>query len=135
MARKAAEAGRRNRLATVCVVLLALGGLLLPFPIWVVGLSLWLIGALIAVTSRLWSLPDKWIGLVGPIALVIIGTAVAVSIGGTRSNASGYVHETLTNAMYLFKIGAVLGAAYLAWRIQHGRRSSSIPPWLWRRHT
>jgi hypothetical protein len=135
MARRAAATGRQHRLEVVSVALLALGGLIIPWPIWVVGLSMWLLGALIAVTSRLWSLPDKWIGLVGPVALVIIGTAVAVSLGGTRTSPSGYLHETLTNSMYLFKIGSVLGAAYLAWRIYRGRRPSSVIPWLWRRHT
>ena len=135
MARMAADAGRQHRLEVVCVVLMALGGLILPFPFWPVGVLLWLIGALLAVTSKLWSLPDKWIGLVGPLALVIIGTAVAVSLGGARSTPSSYGNETLTDAMYLFKIGTVLGAGYLAWRIQRGRRPNSIPPWLWRRHT
>jgi hypothetical protein len=135
MARRAAETGRQHRRETICVVMLALGGLILPFPLWEIGFLLWLAGALIAATSKLWSLPDKWIGLVGPLALVIIGTAVAVSLGGARSTGSAYLNEALTTAMYLFTIGALLGAAYLAWRIYRGRRPGSIPPWLWRRHT
>jgi hypothetical protein len=135
MARRAAETGRQHRLETVCVVMLALGGLILPFPLWEVGFLLWLAGALIASTSKRWSLPDRWIGLVGPPALTIIGTAVTVSLGGTRSTGSAYLHETLTTSMYLFVIGAVLGAAYLAWRLYRGRRPDEIPPWLWRRHT
>jgi hypothetical protein len=135
MARRAAETGRQHRLETVCVVMMALGGLILPFPLWEIGFLLWLAGALIASTSKLWSLPDKWIGLVGPLALVIIGTAATVSLGGARSTGSAYLHETLTTAMYLFVVGAVLGAAYLAWRLYRGRRPTEIPPWLWRRHT
>ena len=135
MARRAAETGRQHRLETVCVVMLALGGLILPFPLWEVGFLLWLAGAAIAATSKLWSLPDKWVGLVGPPALTIIGTAVTVSLGGTRSTGSAYLHETLATSMYLFVIGAVLGAAYLAWRLYRGRRPTEIPPWLWRRHT
>jgi len=135
MARMAAEAGRQHRLETICVVMMALGGLILPFPLWEVGFLLWLAGAVIAATSKLWSLPDKWIGLVGPPALTIIGTAVAVSLGGARSTGSAYLHETLTTSMYLFMIGALLGAGYLAWRIHRGRRPTEIPPWLWRRHT
>jgi len=135
MARMAAEAGRQHRRETVAVVMLALGGLIIPFPLWEVGFLLWLAGAFIAATSKWWSLPDKWLGLVGPPALVIIGTAVAVSLGGARSTGSAYLHETLTTSMYLFMLGAVLGAGYLAWRIHRGRRPASIPPWLWRRHT
>jgi hypothetical protein len=135
MARRAAETGRQHRLETACVVMLALGGLILPFPLWEAGFLLWLAGAAIASTSKLWSLPDKWIGLVGPPGLTIIGTAVTVSLGGTRSTGSAYLHETLTTSTYLFVIGAVLGAAYLAWRLYRGRRPTEIPPWLWRRHT
>ena len=136
VARRATDAGRQHRAEAISVALLALGGLIIPIPIWVVGFLLWLIGALIAVFSsaRVWSLPDKWLGVIGPLALVIIGTATIVSLGGTRSGASGYVNEVLTAAMYLFKIGAVVGAGYLAWRLQRGRRSPQIPPWLRRRH-
>jgi hypothetical protein len=135
MARRAAETGRQHRRETVAVVMLALGGLILPFPLWEVGFLLWLAGALTAATSKRWSLPDRWIGVIGPLALVIIGTAVAVSLGGARSSGSAYLNETLTTSMYLFMIGALLGAGYLAWRLYRGRRPTSIPPWLWRRHT
>jgi hypothetical protein len=134
VARRAADAGRQHRAEAISVALLALGGLIIPIPIWVVGFLLWLIGALIAVFSSVWSLPDKWLGVIGPLALVIIGTATIVSLEGTRSTASGYLNEVLTAAMYLFKIGAVLGAGYLAWRLQRGRRSPQVPPWLRRRH-
>jgi len=135
MARRAADTGRQHRAETVAVVLLALGGLIIPIPIWVVGFLLWLIGALIAVFSRgVWSLPDKWLGVIGPLALVVIGTATIVSLDGARSTASSYVSEILTAAMYLFKIGTVLGAGYLAWQLQRRRRSPQVPPWLRRRH-
>jgi hypothetical protein len=110
------------------------GGLIIPVPLWVVGFLLWLVGALIVVFSSVWSLPDRWLGVVGPPALVIIGTATIVTVDGTRSTASSYVNEVLTAAMWLFKIGAVLGAAYLAWRLQRGRSSPQIPPWLRRHH-
>jgi hypothetical protein len=135
MARRAADTGRQHRAETIAIALLAVGGLIIPVPIWVVGFLLWLVGATIVVLSRgVWSLPDKWLGVVGPPALVIIGTAAIVSLGGTRSTASSYLNEVLTAAMYLFKIGSVLGAAYLAWRLQRGQRSPQIPPWLRRHH-
>ena len=134
MARRAADTGRQHRAEAIAVALLALGGLIIPVPIWVVGFLLWLIGALIAVFSRQWTLPAKWLGVVGPLALVIIGTATFVSLGGARSTASSYGHEVLTDAMWLFKIGAVLGAAYLAWRLQRGQGTPQIPPWLRRHH-
>ena len=134
MARRAADAGREHRTETIAVALLAVGGVIIPVPLWVVGFLLWLAGALIVVFSSVWSLPDKWLGVVGPPALVIIGTATIVTLDGSRSTASSYVNEVLTAAMWLFKIGAVLGAGYLAWRLQRGRPSPQIPPWLRRHH-
>jgi hypothetical protein len=116
------------------VALLALGGLIIPYPIWVVGLLLWLIGAVIVVLSSQWTLGAKWLGVVGPLALVIIGTATFVSLGGAQPSASSYGHEVLADAMWLFKIGAVLGAAYLAWRLVRGESSAQIPPWAGRHH-
>jgi hypothetical protein len=134
MARRAADAGRQHLAEAAAVVLLAVGGLIIPVPVWVLGFLVWLAGALIAMLSSLWSRPDKWLGVIGPLALVVFGTATIVSVGGTQS-ASGYVNEVLTAALYLFKIGAVVGAGYLAWRLQRGRRSPQTPPWLRRRQT
>jgi hypothetical protein len=128
-----ADAWRRHRLESTCVVLMAICGLVYPEPIWVFGFLIWLIGAATAVTSKLWTLPDKWIGLVGPIALVVIGTAAALSFGGTRSTGRAYVHEALADSMVLIKIGSLVAAAYLAWRVVQGHRAPAVPPWN-RRH-
>jgi len=133
-ARRAADTGRQHRAEAIAVALLALGGLIIPYPIWVVGLLLWLIGAVIVVLSSQWTLGAKWLGVVGPLALVIIGTATFVSLGGAQPSASSYGHEVLADAMWLFKIGAVLGAAYLAWRLVRGESSAQIPPWAGRHH-
>jgi hypothetical protein len=123
------DAWRQHRLESTCVVLMAICGFFYPFPIWVFGFLIWLIGAATAVSSRLWTLPDKWIGLVGPVALVVIGTATALSFGGTRSTGRLYVHEALADSMVLIKIGSLLGAAYLAWRIGQGHRAPAVPSW------
>jgi hypothetical protein len=114
-------------------VLLAIGGLIYPVPIWLFGFLVWLLGAAIGVSSKLWSLPDKWAGLVGPVALVVIGTAAGVSLGGTRDSMHAYLHEALADAFYLIKIGSLVGAGYLAWRIHRSRRSAVVPPWARRR--
>jgi hypothetical protein len=123
------DAWRQHRLESTCVVLMAICGLLYPFPIWVFGFLIWLIGAATAVSSRLWTLPDKWIGLVGPVALVVIGTATLLSFGGTRSTGRLYVHEALADSMVLIKIGSLVGAAFLAWRIFQGHRAPAVPSW------
>ena len=130
IARRAADAGRRHRLEAVCVALMAIAGLIYPVPIWLVGFAVWLLAFALATSSKVWSLPDKWVGLVGPVALVIIGTAAALSLGGTRNSMHAYLHEALADSRYLIKIGDLLGAGYLAWRLQRGRRSPAVPSWI-----
>jgi hypothetical protein len=130
IARRAADVGRHHRLETASVVLMVVAGLLYPFPVWLVGFLIWLVGVGLAMMSTVWSLPDKWAGIVGPPALVIIGTATAISVGGKLATWPDYVHEVLTDSRYLIQVGALLGAGYLAWRLQRGRRSPMVPPWL-----
>jgi len=127
------DAWRQNPLAVVAVTLLVLGGLIFPLVVWPVGLLIWLAGVGIATPLKQWSPVDKLLSLGGPLVLVIAGTAIAVSIGGTRQNAAAYGHEALAEAADLFKVGALLGALYLAWRIQRGRRGPAEPPWARRR--
>jgi hypothetical protein len=130
IARRAADVGRRHRLEAISVVLMIIAGLIYPFPIWFVGFVIWLVGAALVIMSDLWSLPDKWASVAGPILLVIIGTAVAISLGGKLATIHDYVHEALANARYLIQIGALLGGGFLAWRLQRGRRPPAVPPWL-----
>jgi hypothetical protein len=94
---------------------------------------IWLAGVAIAIPLKLWSPVDKLLSFAGPPVLVIVGTAIAVSIGGARQNAAAYGHEALAAAADLFKVGTLLGALYLAWRIQRGRRAPAEPSWARRR--
>jgi hypothetical protein len=103
------------------VVLLGLGGLIFP--------PVWLLGAAVALASRVWDFRDKWIGLALPIFLVIAGMAAAVSLGGHHDDVSGYAKEAWIFGDHLSRIVAVLGAVYLAWRAERGRRRPTIPPW------
>jgi hypothetical protein len=128
-----ADAWRQNPLAVVAVALLALGGIIFPLVVWPLGALIWLLGVGIAAPLKRWSPLDKLLSLAGPLVLVIVGTAIAVSIGGTRQNAAAYGHEALAEAADLFKVGALLGALYLAWCIQRGRRAPAEPPWVRRR--
>jgi hypothetical protein len=128
-----ADAWRQHRLEVVAVALLAVGGLIFPFVIWLLGFVIWLLGVAVAVPLKLWSPLDKLLSLAGPLVLVIVGTAIEVSIGGARENAAAYGHEALAEAADLFKVGALLGALYLAWRVQRGRRAPAVPPWVRRR--
>ncbi len=69
---------RRHPLEAVAVVLLGLGGLIYP--------PVWLMGALVAIFSKAWSISDKWIGLALPVFLVIVGIVVEVSLDGTHKD-------------------------------------------------
>jgi hypothetical protein len=112
---------RRQPLEATAIVLLGLGGLIFP-PIWILGCGL-------AMLSRIWDFRDRWVGLAGPVILVIVGTAVVVALGGQRTSIGSYAREAWMWANYLSRAGAVLGAAYLAWRVRHGRRAPAVPPW------
>jgi hypothetical protein len=119
---------RQHRLESAAVVLMLLSGLVYPFPIWVLGFSLWLFGALLAAASKQWSPWEKWAGLLGPVVLVIAGTSIGLALGGQRHTLSAYVHEVLADSRYMIQIAALVGAGYLAWRAHRGRRFR-MPPW------
>jgi hypothetical protein len=117
-----------RRLEAAAVILMALGGLVYPFPVWLLGFSLWLLGVILAAASRQWSPNEKWAGILGQVALVIAGTSVGLALGGQRHSLAAYGHEVLADSRYMMQIAALLGAAYLAWRAYRGRRYP-LPPW------
>ena len=119
--RVAVSWARRHPLESVAVVLLGLGGLIYP--------PVWLMGALVAAFSKVWSIRDKWIGLVLPVFLVIVGIVVEVSLDGTHRHWTTYVRDAWVFAGHLSRILALLGAVYLAWRSERGPRSPGVPPW------
>jgi hypothetical protein len=117
-----------RRLEAAAVILMAVGGLVYPFPVWLLGFSLWLLGVILAAASRKWSPNEKWAGILGQVALVIAGTSVGLALGGQRHSLAAYGHEVLADSRYMIQIAALLGAAYLAWRAYRGRRNP-VPPW------
>jgi hypothetical protein len=104
-------------LEATAIILLGLGGVIFP-PVFVLG-------ALVALGSRLWHYRDKWVGLVLPLVLTIIGIAAGVAVGG-RSHGLHYGWVTLN---IVSRVAALLGAGYLAWRTGPGRRPPPAPPW------
>jgi hypothetical protein len=112
---------RHHPLEASAVVLLIVTVLIFP--------PLWLIGAFVALLSRLWNPVDKMIGLAGPVLLAVIGTGVGLAMGAEHS-PTGYFKEGLALSTDLFRVGAILGAIYLAWRITKGRPQESTPPWM-----
>jgi hypothetical protein len=121
LARTVLARARRRPLEATAVVLLGLGGLIYP--------PVWLMGAALALVSRVWDIRDKWVGLVVPVFLVIVGMVADVSLGGTRSGVSGYAKEAWIFGSHISRLAAVLGAVYLVWRAERGRRSPQVAPW------
>lgn len=120
-ARRVKEVARANPAGAFAVVLLGLGGAVYP--------PVWLLGAGLAVACRRWDRTDRWIGLAGTVLLVIVGTVTALLIGGQRSSGAAYIYEAWIAAGRLSRGAAVLGAAYLSWRLLRGPRPEKPPPW------
>ena len=102
-------------------MLLGLGGAIYP--------PVWLLGAAVALASRLWDYKDKWIGLAVPPLLTLIGIVVGVARAGDVSVAHS-VHEGWIYGDIASRIAAAIGACYLGWRSLHGRRPPAVPPWI-----
>jgi hypothetical protein len=112
---------RRNPVGAAAVTLLGIGGAAYP--------PIWLLGAIFTLAARVWDYRDKWIGLAGPVLLLVVGTAVGVALGGQYTTFGPYAHESWVYADILSRVGAVAGTGYLVWRLTHARRVPTVPPW------
>ncbi len=123
------EVATRDWLEAIAIVLLGLGGAVYP--------PIWLIGVLVALISRKWDRRDKWLGLGGPVLLVIVGATLVVVLGGERTSLGLYVHEAWLAAGRISRFAALLGAGYLLRRVRmyKGKRQPRVPPWAQNRHT
>ena len=112
---------RKHPLEAVAVVLLGVGGLILPFPFW-------LIGGLVAVKSRRWDARDKWVALAGPplVTLAVLIIRAATSPGNFFSAFYQAAHHDVGLSI---RAGCVLCAGYLIWRLRRGPRLRTLPPW------
>ncbi|MGH3159875.1 MAG: hypothetical protein ACRDNF_25325 [Streptosporangiaceae bacterium] len=111
---------RRHPLECAAVGILGVGGLIDPFPLWVLG-------ALVVLLSRLWDTRDKLAAVAVPMAVALLG---AITLAGLNARSlSLYAHGVHTDGWDIIRIGAVLGAAYLAWRVHQGPRPRRGPPW------
>jgi hypothetical protein len=116
------ELSRRHLLESVAVVLIGLGGAILPFPFW-------LAGAVVAIFSRLWDGKDKVAAFGGPVLVDLVGAVVsAFLIGGNSNVIAIYLHALRVETSLWIRLGCVLTAIYLAWRVSQGRRIK-VPPW------
>jgi hypothetical protein len=116
------QLARGHRLESVAVVLMGLGGALLPFPFWPAG-------ALVAMFSRLWDGKDKTVALAGPGLVDLLGSVVsAFLMGGSQNVVVIYTHALEVDSGLWIRVGCVLTAVYLGWRVSQGRRVK-VPPW------
>ncbi len=121
LARRLLAWARRNPVEAAAATLLGLGGAAFP--------PVWLLGVLPALASRAWDYRDKWIGLAGPVLILVVGTSLGVTLGSRYDSFGPYVHEGWLYADIISRVGAVAGTAYLVWRLSHARRVPTVPPW------
>ena len=112
---------RKHPLEAVAVILLGLGGLILPFPFW-------LIGGLVALRSRRWDARDKWIALAGP-PLVTFVVLLIRAVTSQGNFFSAFYHAAGNDVGVSIRVGCVLCAGYLIWRLRRGPRLRTLPPW------
>jgi hypothetical protein len=113
---------RGNLLETIAILLLGLGGLILPYVFWPVG-------AIVAMFSRVWDLRDKSLAVAGPLLVTLaVSVLSALIIGGSGNVIVVYFHAIGVGFGIMIRVGSVLTAAYLAWRVTRGPRVK-VPPW------
>ena len=113
---------RDNLLETIAILLLGLGGLILPYLFWPVG-------AIVAMFSRLWDVKDKSVAVAGPLLVALAGSVLgALIIGGSGNVVVVYTHALGADFGVMIRVGTVLTAVYLAWRVTQGPRVK-VPPW------
>ena len=116
------QLARDNLLETIAILLLGLGGLILWFPFWPIG-------AIVALFSRLWDIKDKSLAIAGPLLVTLAGAVLgALIIGGSGTVIVVYFHALGAIFGPMIRVGCVLTAAYLAWRVSRGPRVK-LPPW------
>jgi hypothetical protein len=121
-----ASVARQYPLESAAVTLLAIGGLILPFPYWLFG---GLLGGILALRSQIWNARDKWVAIVGPAVFVLVGVVLTALIIGRQGNAvTAYPHEFSLYAGDLLRVGNALCAVYLALQARRGPQRR-LPPW------
>jgi len=113
---------RKHPLETVAVLLLGVGGLVYPFP-------LWLIAVVALIASRGWDARDKWAAVAIPVAFTLIAAIAIAGLFARSGSLAGYVSTVRIDGWDLIRAGSVVAAAYLVWRLRRGRRPPREPPW------
>jgi hypothetical protein len=79
--------------------------------------------------SRLWDVKDKSVAIAGRLLVVLAGSVLgALIVGGSGNVVVVYTHALGADFGLFIRVGCVLTAAYLAWRVTQGPRVK-VPPW------
>jgi hypothetical protein len=113
---------RRHPMEVAAVLLTAAGALVYPFP-------LWLFGVVIILASRLWDVRDKLAVLAVPVAVLFLGGALLAGLTAKAGSLAGFAHTVRIDGWNLIRIGVLLSAVYLGWRVRQGRRPRRVPSW------
>jgi hypothetical protein len=106
--------------------LLGVSAFIFVFPFWLVTA---LVGGVVAISSQIWNLRDKWVGLAGPPVIALVGTIVAALIIGGRGHFVGSVPEAFRLYVgYCYRGGSLLCAVYLALQARRGPQRR-LPRW------
>jgi hypothetical protein len=111
---------RRHPIEMTALLLLGPGGLVFP--------PLWVLGALVALVSKLWHPLDKWAGLATPVLVTSLAAVLGVILAGS-THLGHDVHEGWVFAVGASRLSALASAWYLARRARRGRRPTPVPPW------
>jgi hypothetical protein len=113
---------RRHPLETVAVLLLGVGGLVYPFPLWIIAMAA-------VIASRGWDARDKWAAVAIPVAFTLIAAIAIAGLFARSGSLAGYLSTVRIDGWDLIRAGSVVAAAYLVWRLRRGRRPPREPPW------
>jgi len=113
---------RRHPLETVAVLLLGVGGLVYPFPLWLIAVAA-------VIASRGWDARDKWAAVAIPVAFTLIAAIAIAGLFARSGSLAGYLSTVRIDGWDLIRAGSVVAAAYLVWRLRRGRRPPREPPW------
>jgi hypothetical protein len=108
------DIAQRNKLAAITIVLLGFGALALPVPLWLVGVVLLLV-------IRAWSLGDKLLGVALPVVTVAV-FGLATNQAAAVLAMSAYTSAGASGPRLAFGIGGLVGAGYLAVRLSRAPR-------------
>ncbi|WP_440103488.1 hypothetical protein [Streptosporangium sp. H16] len=110
-----------HRRETIGMALLALAGLLIPFPlapiaIFAIPVLVWAVAALVVIACENWHTSDKALGLAAPIVSYSLGGGL-VALVRARNDLGTVVDEFFTISGLMFMLGTAWAVFWLAYRL------------------